>query len=199
MFDNTKADFNRYCLVVHGGTVIDAKKKIRLWFYSYGLQVLTAQRLYRWTLQKTNTILQIYKLPLIPISFFLHKVFGRLYDIKISPHAVIEAGCYIGHFGGIRIGRCQIGKNCNINHQVKIGSFSHENSNKPVLIADQVWIGAHSKIMKGAHIGKGVAISAGTIVVSNIQDKVLVAGPACRVLKSNYNNTFLLGLAERKR
>jgi serine O-acetyltransferase len=133
---------------------------------------------------------------LIPISFFLYEIFSRLYDIKISGHAVIGAGCYIGHFGGIRIGRCQIGKQCNVNHQVKIGGFSHKDSNKSVMIDDHVWIGAHSKIMNSVSIGKGATISAGTVVASNIQDKVLVAGPASRVLKCNYDNAVLLGFGE---
>lgn len=196
MFNDVKADFNRFCQVDYGVSAENCKNKMRVCFNSYGLQVLAAHRLYRWILQKTNIILLICKLPLIPICFFLYKIAGKLYDIKISPQALIGPGCYIGHFGGIRIGRCQIGKLCNINHQVKIGCFSHEDSGKQVVIAERVWIGAHSKIMKGVHIGGGVVISAGTIVASDIQNKALVAGPSSRVLKRNYDNTAMLGILE---
>lgn len=196
MINDVKADFNRYCQVDSGLSAMNYKNILKVWFSAYGLQVLAAQRFYLWTLQKTNIIAMICKLPLIPISFFLYKIAEQLYDIKISPHALIGPGCYIGHFGGIRIGRCQIGKLCNINHQVKIGSFSHEDSDKQVMIAERVWIGAHSKIIKGVIIGSGVAISAGSIVASDIPAKVLVAGPSSRVLKRNYDNTALLVLAE---
>ena len=156
MFDDIKADFNRYCQVDYCISAEKCKNKMRVWFNGYGLQALAAQRLYRWSLQKTNIILLICKLPLIPISFFLHKIMGLLYDIKISPHAIIGSGCYIGHFGGIRIRRCQIGKCCNINHQVKIGSFLHEDSDKQVSIGDRVWIGAHSNSVANTYLFVGI-------------------------------------------
>lgn len=199
MFKDIKADFSRYCQVDHGRSGEKFKRKMRVWFNSYGLQVLAVQRFYRWSLQRDSIMSMICKLPLISIGFVLHKLVGKLYDIKISRHAIIGPGCYVGHFGGIRIGRCQIGKLCNINHQVKIGGFFNDDPEKQVAIGERVWIGAHSTIGEGVLIGSGAVVSAGTVVASDIQDNVLVAGLSSRVLKYNYDNSALLGLTNWKR
>lgn len=195
MFDAINADFERYCRMSYGRSDVTLGNRLRIWFCSYGLHALVAHRFYHWSLQKANFPITIGKFALIPIIFIISKIVEQFYDIKISPHATIGPGCYIGHFGGIRIGKCQIGKFCNINHQVKIADYSEENPERQVVVADRVWIGAHSQILLGMTIGNGVAISAGTTVVSNIPDRVLVAGPTSRILKHNFNNSALLGLA----
>lgn len=197
MFNSVRADFVRYCQVDGAGTDISFLKKLRVWFSGYGLQVLTAQRFYRWSLQGKSGLVKAIKFPLMCISFILYKIVENLYDIRISRHAQIEPGCYIGHFGGIRIGRCYMGRLCNINHQVKIGACVQGEYTKQTVLGDRVWVGAHSTIKEGVRIGNGVVISAGSIVTSDIQDRVLVAGPSARVLRRSYDNDNLLGISRK--
>jgi serine acetyltransferase len=126
----------------------------------------------------------------------LKKLFEKFYDIHISPNAEISGGLYIGHFGGIFIGYCSIGENCNINHQVSIGSFAEkiEIENEKVIIGDKVWIGAHTTILPGVTIGDSVTISAGTTVDRDIPSHCLVAGKKCRTINNNFDNSSLLQL-----
>lgn len=55
--------------------------------------------------------------------------------------------------------------------------------NKPVVIEDNVWIGANSVILCGVHIGKNSVIGAGSIVTKDIPDNVVAVGNPCKVIK----------------
>ncbi len=57
-----------------------------------------------------------------------------------------------------------------------------------IVIEDDVWIGAHSIILSGSHIGRGVVISAGSVVSSTIPAFSIVAGNPARVIKSRLKN-----------
>ena len=55
---------------------------------------------------------------------------------------------------------------------------------KPVVIEDDVWIGANCFIMKGVRIGKGSIIGAGSVVVGSVEESSIYAGnPAVFVKK----------------
>ena len=54
--------------------------------------------------------------------------------------------------------------------------------NKPVIIADGVWIGANVFILKGVSIGKNSVIGAGSVVTRNIPPDVVAAGNPCKVI-----------------
>lgn len=55
--------------------------------------------------------------------------------------------------------------------------------NKPVVIEDNVWVGANSVILCGVHIGKNSVIGAGSIVTKDIPDNVVAVGSPCKVIK----------------
>ena len=55
---------------------------------------------------------------------------------------------------------------------------------KPVLIGDDVWIGADAKILKGVAIGDRSIVGAGAIVTKSVPPDVIVAGNPARVVKS---------------
>jgi acetyltransferase-like isoleucine patch superfamily enzyme len=58
---------------------------------------------------------------------------------------------------------------------------------KPVIIDDDVWIGANVLILKGVKIGRGSIISAGSVVFDDVPEYSLVKGnPASVVKKLNY-------------
>ncbi|WP_404826694.1 DapH/DapD/GlmU-related protein [Peribacillus frigoritolerans] len=47
---------------------------------------------------------------------------------------------------------------------------------KPIIIKDNVWIGANSPILPGVTIGEGSVIVAGSIVTKNIPAMVIAGG-----------------------
>lgn len=56
--------------------------------------------------------------------------------------------------------------------------------NKPVIIEDDVLIGAYSIILKGTHIGARSIIGAGSVVSGDIPADCIAAGNPCKVIKS---------------
>jgi carbonic anhydrase/acetyltransferase-like protein (isoleucine patch superfamily) len=54
----------------------------------------------------------------------------------------------------------------------------------PVVIEDDVWIGAKSTILKGVHIGRGAVIAAGSLVTKDVPPFTLVAGNPARVIRT---------------
>lgn len=55
---------------------------------------------------------------------------------------------------------------------------------KPVVIGDDVWIGARVTILPGVHIGKGSVIGAGSVVTKDVPEYSVVGGNPAKVLKS---------------
>ena len=53
----------------------------------------------------------------------------------------------------------------------------------PVVIDDDVWIGARSTILKGVHIGARSIIAAGSVVTKDIPSDCIAAGTPCRVVR----------------
>jgi maltose O-acetyltransferase len=56
-------------------------------------------------------------------------------------------------------------------------------SSKPVTIGNQVWVGGHSTICPGVHIGSNVVIGAGSVVVNDIPDNAIAMGNPCEVIR----------------
>lgn len=56
---------------------------------------------------------------------------------------------------------------------------------KPVVIGDDVLIGARSMILKGVHIGSRTIIGAGSVVTQDIPGDCIAAGNPCKVIRNN--------------
>lgn len=199
MFDSIKSDYRHACAVEPALLITGMFRKMRIFirviFCSYGLQVVISYRFCCWTSSYRGHANVLVRYLLRAIALLLHKLLGTMYNIHISPEADIKPGFYIGHFGGIYIGRCTIGHWCNINQQVVIGEgIDSSQKNMQVTIGDHVWVGAHSIIGSGVTIGNGVTISVGTPVSKDLPSNVLVAGASCRILQKEYDNSVLLGL-----
>jgi len=94
-------------------------------------------------------------------------------------------GNYIQATNGI-----QFGNNIELGPGVNIISSNHENSNfrkhkkgKPIIIGNNVWIGANSIILPEVIIGDNVVIGAGSIVTKNISSNSVAVGNPCKVIK----------------
>lgn len=55
---------------------------------------------------------------------------------------------------------------------------------RPVVIEDNVWLGANVVVLKGVTIGENSLIGSNSVVVKNIPPNVIAAGNPCRVIKN---------------
>lgn len=55
---------------------------------------------------------------------------------------------------------------------------------KPIVVEDDVWIGAHTIVLKGVTIGARSVIGAGSIVTKDIPSDCIAAGNPCKVIRS---------------
>ncbi len=137
-------------------------------------------------------------LPKIILSTLLSAVnlgVRAVYGIDIDQRAQIGKSLYIGHFGGIRIGRCRIGDYCALHHQVRIGPAAGGDAGNHAgpIIGDHVWIGAHVVIEGPVIIENHATIAPGSVVKRHVPTSSLVMGHPARVVARHYDNRFLLG------
>lgn len=53
----------------------------------------------------------------------------------------------------------------------------------PIMVGNNVWIGAGVQVLPGVKIGSNVVIGAGSVVTKDIPDNVIAVGNPCRVLR----------------
>jgi len=112
------------------------------------------------------------------------------WNIEVGPSSSLNQGVIIDGFGGVRIGR-----DVRIAAYAIINTADHAFDNPllpirkqgyvcaPVIIEDDVWIGAHVTINKGVTIGRGSVIGAGSIVTKSIPPFSVAVGNPCRVIR----------------
>lgn len=102
--------------------------------------------------------------------------------------AVINIGASIGEgsmidMGAILGGRATVGKNCHVGAGAVLAGVIEPPSAKPVIIEDDVLIGANAVVVEGVSVGKGSVVAAGAIVLEDVPANTLVAGAPARVIK----------------
>jgi acetyltransferase-like isoleucine patch superfamily enzyme len=115
-------------------------------------------------------------------------------ELAAGPGALIEIGeqCYIN--SGVSIGaqqRVTIGKNCAIgNYSLIMDSDFHSTDDHtkpgiaaPVVLEDDVWLGARVTVLKGVRIGRGAVVAAGAVVTRDVAPYTLVAGVPARLIR----------------
>lgn len=63
------------------------------------------------------------------------------------------------------------------------------NPAQDIVIGNHVWVGAHSIILKGSHIGDNTVIGTGSIVTRDILSNCIAGGIPARVIKKNIDWT----------
>lgn len=127
-------------------------------------------------------------------------------DARIEPGAIIRDKCRIGKGAVIMMGavinigadigegsmidmnavigaRGTIGKNVHIGAGAIIAGVLEPPSSTPVIIEDDVLVGANAVVLEGVRIGKGSVVAAGSIVTKDVEPGVVVAGTPARVMK----------------
>ena len=122
------------------------------------------------------------------VSFPVHFTSRVKGKIKVSNNErhifAISGGCYIQGINGI-----EIGDNCLIAPGVKIISANHDKKElsrsivaKPIIIGNDVWIGANAIILPSVTIGDNAIIAAGSVVTKNVAEGSVVAGNPARLI-----------------
>ncbi len=92
----------------------------------------------------------------------------------------INQGCYFLDLGGITIGdRTMIGPGVTLStagHPVELAERYDFLTHAPIVIEEDVWIGAGATISPGVRIGRGSVVGAGTVVASDVPPMSVVTG-----------------------
>lgn len=161
-------------------------EKIRIFFDSPGLQTLLVYRYGAWVNRAIR--FRLFRYPFKFAHYILQKLCIVCWGIYIDDGARIGPGLYIGHFGGIIIGPVEIGRDCNIAHQVTMGQRADGVAGVPI-IGNKVWVGVGAVIFGNVRVGDGATIGPYTVVSRSLPPKVLVMGNPMRVVRKDYDNT----------
>ena len=102
--------------------------------------------------------------------------------------AVINIGAVIGKgtmidMGAILGGRATVGDHCHIGAGTVLAGVVEPASATPVIVEDNVLIGANAVVIEGVHIGKGAVVAAGAVVIEDVPENAVVAGSPARIVK----------------
>lgn len=109
-------------------------------------------------------------------------------NITIGDNSYINSGCTILDDSLVKIGsNVFIGPSVGIytaEHPI-VSEFRNERYyiSHGIEIGDDVWIGGHTVVLGGVHIGKGAVIGAGSVVTHDIPSNVIAFGNPCRVYR----------------
>jgi acetyltransferase-like isoleucine patch superfamily enzyme len=97
------------------------------------------------------------------------------YGVSISAHTLVKIG-----------NRCQIGNYSLLmdNDYHQIGEKTMLGHSRPIILEDDVWLGARVIILKGVTIGQGAVIGAGSVVTRDIPPRSVAVGQPARVVKT---------------
>jgi maltose O-acetyltransferase len=107
--------------------------------------------------------------------------------LEIGEATLVNFGCSLVATELVRIGRdCHIGPYTmmldNDFHRVEPERRLERPPSKPIVIEDNVWIGARCIIMAGVTVGRDSCVGAGSVVTSDVAPRTLVAGvPAKKI------------------
>jgi acetyltransferase-like isoleucine patch superfamily enzyme len=97
------------------------------------------------------------------------------------------AGMYIGDHTIIGPELLVMGGDHNFKEVGKLMWYTTKGGvNMPVVIEDDVWIGARVTLLKGVVIGRGSVIGAGSVVTKSVPPYSVAAGNPCRVLRRRF-------------
>jgi len=120
--------------------------------------------------------------------------------VSIGKNAVIMMGAVLNI--GVEIGegtmidmnavvgaRGTIGKNVHLGAGAVVAGVLEPPSATPVILEDDVVVGANAVILEGVIVGKGAVVAAGAIVTSDVPEGAVVAGSPAKIVKMKDDKT----------
>jgi len=105
------------------------------------------------------------------------------YGIEVGDKLSVNSGAVLDGRGGIRIGNSvMVGPHAVLvssthqHKQIEVPMTILDHIMQPLVIQDDVWIGANAFIKGGINIGRGVVIAAGSSVLTDIEEYKIVGG-----------------------
>jgi 2,3,4,5-tetrahydropyridine-2,6-dicarboxylate N-acetyltransferase len=102
--------------------------------------------------------------------------------------AVINIGAEIGEgtmvdMNAVVGARGKLGKRVHLGAGAVVAGVLEPPSKEPCIIGDDVLIGANAVILEGVKIGNGSVVAAGSVVVEDVPEGVVVAGTPAKIIK----------------
>ena len=123
---------------------------------------------------------------------------GRVFQFASGCRVVVGVGAELRlgsgfvNYGGdtVCVTKVVIGEECLVGPQVMIRDDDGHlvvgsRRSAPVIIGDNVWIGARATILKGVTIGDGAVVASGAVVTKDVPPRSIVAGSPARVIREN--------------
>ena len=121
-----------------------------------------------------------------------HVTIGK--NAVVMMGAILNIGAVVGEgtmidMGAVLGGRATVGSNCHIGAGAVLAGVIEPASAVPVVIEDDVLVGANAVIIEGVHVGRGAVVAAGAVVVRDVPENAVVAGCPARVIKMKDEGT----------
>ena len=100
----------------------------------------------------------------------------------VGPGTMIDMGAVLG-------GRATVGSRCHVGAGAVLAGVIKPASATPVIVEDDVLIGANAVVIEGVRIGRGAVVAAGAVVVNDVPENAVVAGCPARVIKMKDEKT----------
>ncbi|CAH0416442.1 2,3,4,5-tetrahydropyridine-2,6-dicarboxylate N-acetyltransferase [Periweissella fabaria] len=110
--------------------------------------------------------------------------------------ALINIGAEIGEgtmidMGAVLGGRAIVGKHAHIGAGTVLAGVVEPASATPVIVEDDVLIGANAVVIEGVRIGQGAVVAAGAVVIEDVEPYTVVGGVPARVIKKVDDQTSM--------
>ena len=108
--------------------------------------------------------------------------------------AILHSGAVVGEgtmidMGAVLGGRATVGKNCHVGAGALLAGVVEPASATPVIIEDNVLIGANAVGIEGCRVGENAVVAAGAVVVNDVPANAVVAGCPAKVIKMKDEKT----------
>ena len=102
--------------------------------------------------------------------------------------AILNIGAVVGRgtmidMGTVLGGRAMVGDRCHIGAGTVLAGVVEPASATPVVVEDDVVIGANAVVIEGVRIGAGAVVAAGAVVIDDVPPGAVVAGSPARIVK----------------
>lgn len=100
----------------------------------------------------------------------------------VGPGTMIDMGAVLG-------GRATVGAHCHIGAGAVLAGVVEPASAMPVIVEDNVLVGANAVVIEGIRVGKNAVVAAGAVVVEDVPENAVVAGCPARIVKMKDEKT----------